>query len=153
MSQGVVLDASVALKLVLQEEFSGHAEALVRSSIEQNLPISGPPHLFSEVANALHQRGRRGDLTDEEAHEALAKLLGFPIQQAQPDALYDQALTFTQRHKMRSLYDCLYVVLAQILDAELWTADRNLINALGGAASWVRWIGDYPLPKTSDPET
>ena len=46
-------------------------------------------------------------------------------------------------HGLGAIYDALYVVLAQRLDAELWTTDRNLINAVGRAAPWVRWIGDY----------
>jgi len=37
------------------------------------------------------------------------------------------------------------VVLAQMLDTELWTDDRRLRNAVGSVAPWIRWIGDYPL--------
>ena len=73
MSPGIVLDASVGLKLLLVEEYSSDVEALLQGAIETNLALFGPPHLFSEVANALHQRSRRGDITNEEAREALAR--------------------------------------------------------------------------------
>ena len=42
-------------------------------------------------------------------------------------------------------YDSLYVVLAQLLNVELWTADQRLLQMIGAAAPWVRFIGDYPL--------
>jgi predicted nucleic acid-binding protein len=44
------------------------------------------------------------------------------------------------------LSDRAEAVLAQLLGVELWTADQHLVNALGSAAPWVRWIGDFPLP-------
>jgi hypothetical protein len=37
------------------------------------------------------------------------------------------------------------VALAQSLSLWLFTADRRLFNALGGALNWVKWIGDYQL--------
>ena len=44
-----------------------------------------------------------------------------------------------------SAYDSVYVVLADMLEAELWTDDRRLLNSVEGVAHAVRWVGDYPL--------
>lgn len=46
-------------------------------------------------------------------------------------------------HRSTTPFNSLYVVLAQLLDVELWTADEGLRRALGTAAPWVRFIGDY----------
>jgi predicted nucleic acid-binding protein len=43
------------------------------------------------------------------------------------------------------VYDALYVVLARLLNAELWTADGRLVTQLAGRAPWVRSLRDYPL--------
>ena len=51
-----------------------------------------------------------------------------------------------QAASLPSLYDSLYVVLAEVVNTELWTADQTLVRALGDSARWVRSIGDYPLP-------
>jgi predicted nucleic acid-binding protein len=67
------------------------------------------------------------------------------LQLVQPDGVYVQTLAFTTAHQIRSAYDTLYVVTARLLSLDLWTADQNLVNALGSAAPWVRWIGDYPV--------
>jgi predicted nucleic acid-binding protein len=76
---------------------------------------------------------------------ALSQLLRYPIQPLDPTGLYERALDVAATHGLPSLYDALHVALAQMLGAELWTADRRLLGALGTAAPWVRDIGGYPL--------
>ena len=61
-----------------------------------------------------------------------------------PPDLPQEAYAFAKRHRLGAIYDSLYVVLARDLGAVLWTDDQSLLNALGSAAPWVRWLGDYP---------
>lgn len=143
---GVLLDTSVVLKFVLPEEFSDRADALLETSVRTGQPLLIPPLLLIEATNTLHQQTRRGALTPTQASTTLTRLLQIPLQQVQPPGVYEQALEFATTHQIRSGYDALYVVTAQLLGVEFWTADRNLINALGTRAPWVRWIGDYALP-------
>lgn len=150
MNHAVVVDASVAVKWVLTvEELSGHAQTLLEQSLRSRQPILVPSHLPSEVASALYQRTRtrepRRHITEEEAQEALLKFLEYPIELLTTPELYQRAFVFAKNNHLPSMYDSLYVVAAQMVDAELWTADRRLINGLGTAAPWVRWIGDYNL--------
>jgi predicted nucleic acid-binding protein len=147
MNQAVVVDASVAVKWVLAEELTEQARALLRESVRR--PILAPPHLTSEVTNALYQRVRTTDptkhLSEADAQEALTHFLSFRIEFHAPAALYQQALIFAQTHHLSHTYDSLYVVLAQLTNTELWTGDKRLITAVGSVAPWVRFIGDYPL--------
>jgi predicted nucleic acid-binding protein len=147
MNQAVVVDASVAVKWVLAEELTEQARALLRESARR--PILAPPHLSSEVTNALYQRVRTTDpkkhISELEAQEALSHFLRFRIEFSAPAALYQQALGFAQTHRLSHTYDSLYVILAQLVGTELWTGDKRLINAVGSVAPWVRFIGDYPL--------
>jgi predicted nucleic acid-binding protein len=147
MNQAVVVDASVAVKWVLAEEFTEQARNLLRESVRR--PIVAPPLLSSEVTNALYQRVRTTDpkkqLSEAEAQEALTHFLRFRIEFQAPAALYQQALRFAQTHHLSHTYDSLYVILAQLVGTELWTGDKRLITAVGSAAPWVRFIGEYPL--------
>lgn len=150
MTDVVVADASVALKWVLTaEEWSPQAQALLETALRARQWVVAPPHLFSEVTNALHQRVRSRlapyRISPEEAGLALTQFLAFPIEVISSPALYQESSRFAQTNNLPSLYDTLYVVLAQLLDAELWTADRRLVNTLSDVAPWVRYIGDYPL--------
>jgi predicted nucleic acid-binding protein len=145
----VVVDASVGVKWVLTvaEESSAQAVMLLQSSLEAHRTIVAPPHFPAEVANVLYQRVRRRDprfrITREEARTGLTQFLAYPIQIVAPDGLYEQAFTFALSRDLPSVYDSLYVVLARMLGAELWTDDNRLRRNLGDAAPWVRWIGDY----------
>jgi predicted nucleic acid-binding protein len=148
MNRIVVVDASVAIKWVVEEEFSEQAEALLNDAASS--AIVGPPALITEVANALYQRTRRRDpktrLTVDEAEAALTRFLGLVVQLVSSDPLYQQAFRFARQHGLPDIYDTLYVVLAQRLGTELWTDDRKLMDAVRHIAPWVRWIKDYPVP-------
>lgn len=147
---GIVLDASAVVKLVLPEEHSDQAAALVADTVRAHRPVYGPPTLPSEVLSALYKRTRYRDpakaISHDQALQALGAVLDLGIDAVAPAELYARTLSFTHAHGLTRTYDALYVVLAQLLGLELWTDDRALISALAGTAPWVRWIGDYPVP-------
>lgn len=147
--EAVVVDASVAVKWVVMESHTIQARALLLACSEHLRPIVGPPHFAGEVANALLQRTRSRELarrlSSSEAQRALQTFLSVTIEQRAPAGIYDDAYQFAVELNLPTVYDSLYVVLARMLGAELWTADQRLINALGSSAPWVRFIGDYPL--------
>ena len=146
MNQILVVDASVAIKWVVAEEFSEQAEALLNDAASS--AIVGPPALSTEVANALYQRTRRRDpktrLTVGEAEAALARFLAIGIQLVSSEDLDQQAFAFARQQRLADIYDTLYVILAQRLSTELWTDDRKLLEAVRRIAPWVRWIKEYP---------
>jgi predicted nucleic acid-binding protein len=152
VTDAILLDTSLALKSVLpEEEDAAQADALFQDSLRAGLTLLIPPLLLIEATNALLRQIRRGRLDPTQASAALQRLLRLPLQQAQPAGIYEQALTFATTHQIRSAYDTLYVVAAQVLGVGLWTAGRNLIDALDGVAPWVHWIGDYPLRPEAGP--
>jgi predicted nucleic acid-binding protein len=144
MNHAVVVDASVLFKIVVREEYSDRAQALYADAFRVNQPIFAPPHWAAELTHALYRLVRRRGITPEEAHQAMAQFLRFPVQVIATPELCRDAFQFAMTYGVDT-YDCFYVVLAQVLDAELWTDDRRLINLVGPVAPWVRWIGDYPM--------
>jgi predicted nucleic acid-binding protein len=150
VSPAYLVDASTAVKLVLAEPLSQHADALYQDALQQRHPLLGPPHLLGEAVNAIYQRWRTTDpskhLTAAEVDQAVADLLRYPWQLVAPPDLYSQAVAFAHAHQLPSVYDSLYVVTAQLMGADFWTADQRLLRAVAAAAPWVRWLGNYPLP-------
>lgn len=149
MNHAVVVDASVVVKWVVTTEvLADRALALLDQTLQARRRILAPPHLASEVSNALYQRVRttnpRQQLTEVEATQALVQFLAYPIELIGLSDLYERAFHFARLHRLPSMYDSLYVVLAQMVESEVWTADQRLLQAIGSAAPWVRWIGDYP---------
>lgn len=146
----VVVDASVGAKWVLTtEHYAPQAAAIVLDCQRSGGVFIVPPHLRGEVANALYQRWRSQDparhLSADEAERALTDLLAVPLTVLEPPGLYAAALKFAQEYALPSLSDSLYVVLAQQLQGELWTADQRLLAAVGARVPWVRSLADYAL--------
>jgi predicted nucleic acid-binding protein len=53
-----------------------------------------------------------------------------------------RAYTLARKYR-RSVYDSLYLDLAEPRRCESWTGDRKLYNAVKAQLPFVRWIGDY----------
>lgn len=144
----IVVDANVAEKWVIDEDFTNEARALLQDSRTQQRPLVGPPLLTTEVV-IIYQRLRSRDparhLTDEEAQQALQEFLAIPTQLLAPEDLYRRGFDLARDRGLTNTYDSLYVALAQMLGVEMWTDDQNLLRALGSSAPWVRSIRDYPL--------
>ena len=152
MSAGVLLDTSVALKLVRpEEEYSDLAEALLKDCIRTDRELYIPPLLMVEATNALNRAIRRKNVPLADAVDAITELEQLPLVRVQPPGVYQRTLEFATGHRLASAYDALYVVTALILGVEFWTADQRLVNTLRARAPWVRWIGDYAAPPEGGP--
>lgn len=123
----VVVDASIALKWVLQEQGSDAAERL----LEQDL--TAPSLWLVEAANALLRRVVRKELTAAEAEERLAELFNAPVATVpwEEDLIEASRLAARLDHPV---CDCLYLALARRLDTWVATADARFAEAVGADA-------------------
>ena len=65
MSWSVVVDASLAVKWLVEEDDSYKAHAALQSWDDQNIARIAPHLLPFELANALYRRVLRGELNEE----------------------------------------------------------------------------------------
>jgi predicted nucleic acid-binding protein len=135
----VVTDASVAVKWVVAEEHSAQAAEILRCDA-----IHAPAHWLAEATNALWAKVARGDLPPEEVVIRAAALRQAPVRPAPLADLMEPALRLSLGHGV-TVYDSLYIVLAQALGAVFVTADLRLIRkvAPGLSTGLVRWVGDW----------
>jgi predicted nucleic acid-binding protein len=119
----VVIDASVALKWVLDEPGQEAADALLDEE------LVAPSLMLIEAANALWRRSRRGEISGEEARERLAELQGAPVTivPIEHDLLAAADLANTLGHPV---YDCLYLALALRENTHVVTADSRFHAAV-----------------------
>ncbi|HKT55054.1 MAG TPA: type II toxin-antitoxin system VapC family toxin [Caulobacteraceae bacterium] len=122
----VIIDASVALKWVLDEPGAEAALAL------QNEELIAPALWLVEVANALWRRTSRGELTEAEALERLAALADAPVTSTaiELDLLAAAKLANDLRHPV---YDCLYLAAAIRENTYVMTADRRFYAVASGS--------------------
>jgi len=136
-----VVDASVAAKWVFEEEHTGAALRL----LDRGADLRAPDFFLIEVDNIVCKRIRRGLISEEKGTVVRAALRRFPIQLYPFSLVLDSAYATANRTR-RSLYDCLYVALASLLEVPLVTADRRLVDGLadGPLADRLLWVEDLP---------
>jgi predicted nucleic acid-binding protein len=114
----VVVDASVALKWVLDEPGSEAAEALLDEE------LIAPSLWLLEAANALWRRAQRGEISHGEAKERLVELFNAPVATStiEEDLLSAADLANGLAHPV---YDCLYLAVAIRENTYVVTADAR----------------------------
>ena len=126
----IAVDASVAIKWVVEEPDSRQARALLSAAAVGSIGLLAPEFLMVEAANVLNTRSRPGrDFTIAEARSAFADLNRLLSQLVPDRLLLDPAREIAFSYGV-SVYDALYVALAAREGAELVTADRRLAAAV-----------------------
>ena len=144
----LVVDASVAVKWLAEEEDSARASLLLTGPQELHCPRL----LASEVGSALWRRVLQGQLELADARTGMVLLARMPITWHSDETSAAECLRLSFAFD-RSVYDCLYLALAYRLDARLVTADLRFANALAAAdkGSTVLKLPDYPEGLTDQP--
>jgi predicted nucleic acid-binding protein len=119
---GYVVDASVALKWVVDEAGSERAVSLA------GRPLAAPSLWIAECANALWAKARRGEISSDEARKGLRALLAAPVLLVPTEELVGAAMDFALELDV-TVYDALYLAAASNLTATLVTDDRRLAAA------------------------
>lgn len=119
-----VVDASVALKWVLDEAGSAAASELL-----DGRRLFAPPLLAIEVANALWAVSRRGQITGAEAEDALDLILRAPFQPFPSGLDLSRRALELARFLDHPVYDCVYLALAIAIERPVITADRRFAAA------------------------
>jgi predicted nucleic acid-binding protein len=121
----LVVDASIAIKWVVEEEGTPQALALRKSA-----RLIAPDLLVAECANILWKKARRGELSSEEADLAPRLLERSDIELLPMRGLMPAAtrIAIALSHPA---YDCVYLALALAKQTRYVTADDRLIRKLG----------------------
>jgi predicted nucleic acid-binding protein len=138
----LIVDSCVVAKWVLPESDSGQAQRI----IDEFVPLGGRLILLDiavvEVTNAIWKRFHRGQAKTGQTETMLNFFLSIPcsIEPAIPHL--HRALEIARAYQ-RSVYDALFVALAEHLGVDGITADEPLYNAVHGDFPSVRLLRDW----------
>src|SRR5262245_66406752 len=124
----IVIDASVAVDLVLN---TGSSESIRRRIAAERPSLHAPHRRDVEVAQVLRRYHRAGELSPTRGRAALDDLADLRLRR------YPHSLVLPRAWELRgnlSAYDAVYVALAELLTAQLWTRDARLARAPGHRA-------------------
>jgi predicted nucleic acid-binding protein len=123
----LIIDASVALKWQLDEPLSDKARAL----LEPQYALLAPDFVLSEIANALWKSCRAGRVDAAFMRTAMEGAPRFFRSLLETPPLLQDAVQLAIELD-HPVYDCIYVIAGQRLNAPLITADTKLVAKLAG---------------------
>ena len=137
----VVVDATVPLQWVLQEQDTDAALALWDRWQESDERVVVPPLFKSEVTNVLYQMVRQDSLGPADATDLLGFLLS-SVATVEHPSLYHSALSLASELALGSANDGVYLALAESEECDMWTADRRLYWSVRERLSYVHSVGE-----------
>ena len=139
-SKIAVIDASIAIKAIMPNPLQGHCRALVQTFADVQ-PVA-PALWVYETTSAISKAVHFEQLTENEGRRALEQVDALGVQLFVSDLEQNRiAFGWTLELRRGSAYDSFYLVLAQSLDCDFWTADKKLFNALTDTQlNWLHWI-------------
>jgi predicted nucleic acid-binding protein len=139
-----VIDASVGFKWEVVETDSDKAIRL-RENLRQGMDDLLAPEIFStEIANALIMAERRGRILAGQGRIYIADLLTtLPRLRPARMRLLTRAYVLAEQTRM-TVYDCLYVALAEREGCEMVSADDRLVRNVQNTFSFVRSLASMP---------
>ncbi len=136
-----VMDASVGIKLFIEEEFSDKVQRLFAKLTEDpQAEIHVPDLFYIECANILLKYTRRFDRPLEDSLADIRDLGKLALKTTSTLELNEEALQLASEENLTA-YDACYAVLAQKLNLPLITADAPLAKAV----DWAVWIEDVDI--------
>ena len=140
MKPACVLDASVVVKWWFKDEqvaLATAAQTFLAAYSANTLDIFAPDLLLAEVGNVLWKATRLRNWPQVAARQAIADLSNLGISTYPTVNLLPNALALAVLHGI-TVYDALYIALAQQLKLPLYTADLRLVRALDGSISEIQ---------------
>lgn len=128
----IVVDSSAMVNLLLNA--SPHAEAIA-ARLRDNAGAIAVPHLLDvEVGQVLRRVVLRAEMSEDGVRRALDRLLSFPLRRFGHELLLARALEMRDNV---TVYDGVFLALAEALKAPLLTSDARLSRSSGHRAEVV----------------
>lgn len=134
MTAAAVVDASVALKWVLNESGSEWARALPMGATKTGAAkLVAPALLWTECANGLWRIARAAPAGALDAEAAFRAITAMPVCIVDADLPLQASALRLGLELAHPVYDCLYLALALARDIPLATADTRFLRLIARA--------------------
>lgn len=146
VSSTIVIDANLAVWAVLPNVAEENVLDLFTDWHKASVTMHAPELWLAEATSVIRRLVYHKLISLEQGEAAMEDLFALGIETVHLDLeLYQQAFKWAERLRQSKIYDSLYIALAEHLHAELWTADKRLVNAVNQLGeNWIHWVGEYP---------
>lgn len=138
MSDRVCVDASLVVALLLNEEGSEGAYALMEKWKAEGAELVAPSFMLWEVGSAIRKHTLRGAVVGVDPAELLEAALALPVRGVEGAEVLRSAWRLACDLELPVLYDAAYLAVAETTGSTLWTLDRQLVEAVKDRLGYVR---------------
>ena len=138
-----VVDASLAIKWLAEEDDSDKAYALYLEWDASGVQIAAPHLMLAETVNALHRKVVDGKLAPQSMSGILENMDALGVRFYNLPNMHGRAWQLAEQLNQGAVYDSIYLALAERLDCELWTADRRFYRVARRFSNRIRRLGDF----------
>ena len=123
-----VVDTSALIRLFVPDgPLPNDFERFLRG-VEQGINIAiAPELLLAETANVINKKQLSGELSESESDQLFPEILSFPVRLFPHRPILPRAFELARVHKI-TVYDTLYLSLAEEHGAVIFTSDRKLLT-------------------------
>lgn len=126
-----VIDTSALIRLFIPDgPVLTDAEAALNSASRGGSLVLAPQLLLAEAANVLLRKEKRGELRAAEVDAILSDVKELPIRLSDHETIVSPACELARAHGL-TVYDALYLALAERSGARLLTCDDKLDKVAG----------------------
>ena len=124
-----VFDSSAVVRLFIPDGPipEGMEQFLKGVEIGDNIALA-PQLMLAEIANVLHKKTLRDEISDDEGDQILILIQRLPIRLFSHKELVEGAVQLARDHAI-TVYDALFLELARQQNGKLFTADLKLEKA------------------------
>jgi predicted nucleic acid-binding protein len=126
-----VVDTNVALKVYLEEDLANEAQRVLDAGRDGDAELLAPTLILLEFRHALTRRVRREDITVSEAQEMWESFGDWPLDFFEIGPLVPRAAEISEETGC-TIYDAIFMALAEFEGLIVLTADGKLIKILEG---------------------
>lgn len=137
------MDTSVALKVYLEEDLAEEAQRVLDAGLDGSAELLAPSLILPEFRHALTRRVRREEVTASDAQDMWESFGNWPLDFFEIGPLVPRAAEISGETGC-TVYDAIFVALAELEEIVVLTADRKLTTALDGTpfASLLRSLDE-----------
>jgi predicted nucleic acid-binding protein len=148
MSSQICIDASVALQWILPSPQSQTADSLLQKWDDADIQIISAPLLDIDTTAIIRKLMQMKLLLPQQGEQAFQIYRQMGIDIVSHPALTQTAWDLIGKYDQAHISDLHYLALAELVDADFWTANRHLFSNLKGKNQRAHFLGDYSTATT-----
>lgn len=141
--KGICVDASLAIKMVIAEQYTKETERLFFDCATKETTIIAPSLIIYEMESVVRRYVYTKKITEQAGDKAFSMIDVLPLEIQSHPMMHRKARELAKKFNQVRVYDSTYAALAELHGCEFWTGDERFYNSVMEKLHFVHLIRDY----------